>query len=68
MMTFAKVLESAEELPVQDQEDLVATLRRRLSEQRREEIIAAVGEARKEHADGTINAASADSIADSLSL
>ena len=68
MMTFSEVLESAEELPIADQEELVQTLHRRLSEQRRQEIISTVEQARQEHANGSLKPSSVDEIVDSLEV
>jgi len=48
MKTFGEVLESADSLPVEDQESLIDVLRRRLAEQRRTELVQAVKEARQE--------------------
>lgn len=67
-MTFSEILESAEELPIADQEELVQTLHRRLSEQRRQEIISAVDQARQEHSTGSLRPSSIDEIVDSLKV
>jgi hypothetical protein len=48
MKTFGQILESADELPVDDQESLVGVLQRRVAEKRRNELIEAVKESRLE--------------------
>lgn len=47
-LSFADTLEVVESLPVEDQEEIVAILRRRLSAQRRAEIIESVRESRED--------------------
>jgi hypothetical protein len=42
MKTFGQILESADQLPVAEQESLVAVLQRRVAEKRRVELIEAV--------------------------
>ena len=56
--TFGQVLESADQLSVEEQETLVAILGRRLAEQRRAELVLAVKEARAEYKAGRCHAAS----------
>ena len=48
MKTFAEVLDSADELGVEEQESLVEVLQRRLAERRRETLLQAVQSARRE--------------------
>ena len=48
MKTFAQVLDSADELGVEEQESLVEVLQRRLAERRREALIESVKSARRE--------------------
>lgn len=50
--TLGQVLESADKLPLDEQEALVSILQRRLAEQRREELVAAVRESRREYRAG----------------
>jgi len=50
--TFAQVLDSADELGVEEQESLVEVLQRRLSARRREILLEAVKSARREFAAG----------------
>jgi hypothetical protein len=53
MKTFAEVLDSADELRVEEQESLVEVLQRRLAERRRETLLLAVKSARQEFAGGS---------------
>lgn len=53
MTAFAKVLDSADHLPLAEQEALLETLSRRVAEQRRAELISTIKEARAEFAAGT---------------
>ena len=62
MTAFAKLLNSADELPLEEQEELVETLSRRVAEQRRAEVIAAVKEARAEFARGRCKPATPSAI------
>jgi len=62
MKTFGQVLEMADALSPDEQEHLVLILKRRLSEQRRAELIAAVKEARKEFKAGHCRPAGPDEI------
>ena len=50
--TFAEVLDSADELGVEEQESLVEVLQRRLAERRRETLVEAVKSARREFEGG----------------
>lgn len=58
MSTFASTLDLADQLSLDEQEELSETLRRRVAEKRRAELIVAVKEARAEFAAGKIKAAS----------
>ena len=58
MSSFAKALDLADHLSLEEQEDLASTLHRRVAEQRRNELVAAVKEARTEFAAGRCKAAS----------
>jgi len=53
MKTFAQVLDSADELGVEEQESLVEVLQRRLAERRREILLEAVKSARREFKAGS---------------
>lgn len=50
--TFAEILEAAEQLPLEDQENLIHILKNRLREQKRAELVKDVNEAQKEFAQG----------------
>jgi hypothetical protein len=52
LKTFAQVLDSADELGVEEQESLVEVLQHRLAERRREALIETVKSARQEFAGG----------------
>ncbi len=62
MNGYAKVLDSADHLSLEEQEQLAATLQRRVVECRRAEIVAAVKEARADFAHGKVKTASPASI------
>jgi hypothetical protein len=53
MKTFAQVLDSADELGVEEQESLVEVLQYRLAERRREALVEAVKSARREFETGS---------------
>ena len=50
--TFAEILEAADQLPFEDQENLIITLQNRLRDRRRSERVSDVQEAQKEFAEG----------------
>ncbi|NES20901.1 MAG: hypothetical protein F6K41_18695 [Symploca sp. SIO3E6] len=50
--TFAEILESADQLPLEDQENLIIILQNRLRERRRTERVRDVQEAEQEFAEG----------------
>ena len=52
MKTFAEVLDSADELDVEEQESLVEVLQHRLAERRREALVKEVQSARQEFEKG----------------
>jgi len=52
MKTFAQVLDSADELAVEEQESLVGVLQRRVAERRRDTLVEAVTSARREFEGG----------------
>lgn len=58
MNGYANVLDSADRLSLEEQEQLAATLQRRVAERRRAEIVAAVKEARTDFVDGKVKPAS----------
>lgn len=51
-MTFAEVIEAVDRLSHDEQEALLEIVRRRVSEARRSELIAAVEEARRQYSSG----------------
>jgi hypothetical protein len=55
MLQFNDVLELADKLPLDEQEELSQILHRRVIEQRREEILSDIRSARKEFAEGKIS-------------
>ena len=62
MTSYATTLDAADRLSLEEQEELAATLRRRIAEKRRAELVAAVKEARAELARGACKPASAGAI------
>lgn len=50
--TFAEILEAAEQLPLQEQENLIDILQKRLRERRTANLLKDVQEAQKEFAEG----------------
>lgn len=60
--TFNEVLEAVEDLPDDQQADLVELVRRRLAERGRRQIIADAAAARQEYAEGKARAMSVDDI------
>lgn len=61
-MSFAQTLDVIESLPVDEQEDVLEVLKRRLAEHRRVELIATVKQSRKEFASGKCKPTSVASI------
>ena len=62
MTSFAQTLDVIESLPVDEQEDVLEVLQRRLAEHRRAELIATVKQSRKEFAAGKCKPASVAAI------
>jgi hypothetical protein len=62
MTSFAQTLDVIESLPVDEQEDVLEVLQRRLAEHRRAELVATVKQSRKEFAAGKCKAASVAAI------
>ena len=62
MPSFAQTLDVIESLPVEEQEDVLEILQRRLVERRRVELIATVKQSRKEFAAGKCKPASVTAI------
>jgi len=65
--TFGQIVESAEELSVEEQETLVSILQHRLVDERRAELVQAVREARQEYKAGRCRAASPTEIVERAS-
>ena len=63
MKTFGQVLDSADELAMEEQESLVEVLQRRLAERRRAALVEEVKSARREFKQGRIRAATPGQIA-----
>ncbi len=61
-MPFGEVLEAADQLSPDEQEELVAILRRRLAEQGRKRVAAEVRGARQEFAEGACRPAAVDDL------
>lgn len=60
--TFDQVLDAIENLPIEQQEDLLDVVRRRLAERGRQQIVADAHEARAEFAAGKTRAISIDDL------
>jgi hypothetical protein len=61
-MRFGDVLDAVDQLELEEQQELVDIIRRRIAERGRERIVAAVEEARREHAAGLSRPMTADEI------
>ena len=61
-LPFGEILEAADDLPVEDQEALIAILKNRLRERRRTELLQDIHEAEKEFCEGKCQPASPDEI------
>jgi len=62
VMPFGEVLEAADHLPLEEQEELIAILRRRLAQAGRQRLAAEVQEARQEFAEGRCVPATPDEL------
>ena len=62
IMTFAQIVEKAETLTLDEQEELVDLLSKRIHEKRRDEIVEGIEQARKEHQEGKSKVYSADAL------
>jgi hypothetical protein len=60
--SFAEVLEAADELPLDEQEDLAEILHRRVVERRRGELAREVREARQEYEQGDCRPVTAEDL------
>jgi len=61
-LPFGEILEAADDLPVEDQEALIAILKNRLRERRRTELLQDIHEAEKEFREGKSHPATPDEI------
>jgi hypothetical protein len=66
-MPFVEVLDAANQLPPEDQEELIAVLRRRLAERGRNQLVADIQEARREFAEGVCRPSTTDELMDKIS-
>ncbi|MFO0964431.1 MAG: hypothetical protein U0793_02420 [Gemmataceae bacterium] len=64
---FADVLEAADHLSADEQEELIAVLQRRLAAAARKRLVADIQEARLEHSSGRCSPASPQQIMDEIS-
>ena len=64
MVMFSDVVDAADRLSTEEQEELLELLRRRLAERRRAQLVREVQESRAEFAAGQAGSASADEIID----
>ncbi|OGU11082.1 MAG: hypothetical protein A2X61_00080 [Ignavibacteria bacterium GWB2_35_12] len=62
MNTFADVLETIDNFPIEEQEELSIILQKRLTEYKREQLIKTVREAQEEYKRGESKPASVDEI------
>ncbi len=67
MAMFSDVVDAADRLSTEEQEELLEILRRRLAERRRAQLVREVQEARAEFAAGQASVASVDEIMDEAS-
>ena len=61
-LPFGEILEAADELPIEDQETLIAILKNRLRERRRAELLKDIREAEKEFREGKCQPATPDEL------
>jgi hypothetical protein len=61
-MPFADVLEAADHLSPDEQQELIAILNRRLAQAARQQLAAEIEEARREHAQGRCSPATPDDL------
>jgi hypothetical protein len=59
---FGDILEAADKLPVEDQEELVSILRNRVRERRRAELLKDLEDSEREFAEGKVRPATVDEI------
>lgn len=64
--TFAEAIETVENLSFEEKESLVDIFQKRLSAQRREQILLSIDESRREFAEGSLKPSSVDEIMDRI--
>jgi hypothetical protein len=64
--TFAEILDATEQLPLEDQENLVHILKNRLRDQKRTELVKDVYEAQQEYAQGQCQPATPQQIMEEI--
>ena len=62
VLAFGDVLEAADQLSAEDQQELIAILQRRLADARRQQILADIQESRREFAAGLCKPMTPDQI------
>ncbi|XOF34575.1 MAG: hypothetical protein ACL93V_04590 [Candidatus Electrothrix sp. YB6] len=65
-VSFNKVLDAVEQLPINEQESLIDLIRRRIAEYRRQEIATLVSSAQEEYNTGKLTPESPDDIMQSI--
>jgi len=64
--TFAEILEAADQLPLEDQENLIDILQKRLRDGRRANLVKDVQEAQKEFAEGKCQAVTPEQLMEEI--
>jgi len=65
-ITFATILDAAEQLPLEDQENLIDILQKRLRDHRRAELVQEVQQAQQEFAQGQCKIATPQQIIEEI--
>jgi hypothetical protein len=65
-VTFAEILDATEQLPLEDQENLIHILKNRLRDQKRTELVKDVYEAQQEYAQGQCQPATPQQIMEEI--
>lgn len=66
MTTFATALDIVDELPLDQQEELINIISHRIHDMRRKELIEAVEQSRREYEEGKAKTATPDEIVDEM--
>lgn len=64
--TFAEILDATEQLPLEDQENLIHILKNRLRDQKRTELVKDIQEAQQEYAQGQCQPATPQQILEEI--